>query len=155
MWKHGAGWCLINRFSGFGDWDIVITGDINREKREWKNLKSWRGSLKLTNHGIAHYLWSTDLSKSFSQLIVSIFTFLNQLLIIFSQYFFNRFKVIPHCLYRDSLTLRKFLKQLKYLKPLWDQEKGSKNLVWKISRRETNFHTVKISELTCGKFYLS
>ena len=31
-------------------------------------------SLKLTIHGILHCLWSADLSKSFSQLIVSLFT---------------------------------------------------------------------------------
>ena len=34
--------------------------------------------LKLTSHSILHYSWSADLLKSFSQLIVSIFTFLNQ-----------------------------------------------------------------------------
>ena len=59
--------------------------------------------LKLTSHDILHYLWSVDLSKSFPQLIVSIFTFLN--------IFYNRFYpvkkcgVTPHWLYRDSLTL--------------------------------------------------
>ena len=37
--------------------------------------------LTLTSHGILHYLWSEDLPKSFSQLIMSIF--------IFSQYFFQ------------------------------------------------------------------
>ena len=48
--------------------------------------------LTLTNHGILHYLWSADLSKWFSQLIWSIFTFLNQYfspIFIFAQYFFN------------------------------------------------------------------
>ena len=39
--------------------------------------------LKLTSHGIMHYLCSADLSKGFSQLIVPI--------IIFSQNFCNRF----------------------------------------------------------------
>ena len=29
--------------------------------------------LKLTSHGILHYLWSADLSKSFPQLIILIF----------------------------------------------------------------------------------
>ena len=63
--------------------------------------------LKLTSHGILHYLWSAGLSKKLSQLIMSIF--------IFSQYFFQLFLhrffstetcgVTPHCLYRDSLTL--------------------------------------------------
>ena len=38
---------------------------------------------------VLHYLGLADLSKSFSQLIVSIFTFLNQQLITFSQYFFK------------------------------------------------------------------
>ena len=47
-------------------------------------------NLKFRSHGILHYLWSADLlkgSKSFSQLIVSIFTFLNQQIfsIVFSQ----------------------------------------------------------------------
>ena len=56
--------------------------------------------LELMNYGILHYLWSADLSKSFYQLIMSLF--------IFSQYFFfNRFcsvekcEVTLHCLYRD------------------------------------------------------
>ena len=31
--------------------------------------------LKLKSHGILHYFWSADLSKSFSESIVSIFTF--------------------------------------------------------------------------------
>ena len=35
-------------------------------------------TLKLTSHGILHYLWSAELLKSFSQLIMSIFTFFNQ-----------------------------------------------------------------------------
>ena len=58
--------------------------------------------LKLTNHGIMHYLCSADLSKSFSQLIVPI--------IIFSQNFCNRFWPVdkwgftPYCLFRDSLN---------------------------------------------------
>ena len=34
--------------------------------------------LMLRNHGILHYLWAADLSKSFPQLMVSIFTFLSQ-----------------------------------------------------------------------------
>ena len=48
--------------------------------------------LKLTSYVILHYLWSADLSKSSPQLIVSIFTFLNQQffpIFIFSQYFFQ------------------------------------------------------------------
>ena len=35
------------------------------------------------SHGILHYLWSVDLLKHFSQLIVSTF--------IFSQYFFSKY----------------------------------------------------------------
>ena len=38
--------------------------------------------LKVTSHGICHYLWSANLLKSFSVLIVSIF--------ILCQFFFNR-----------------------------------------------------------------
>ena len=37
--------------------------------------------LKLTSNGILHYLWSVDLSKTFTQLIAPIF--------IFSQNFFS------------------------------------------------------------------
>ena len=63
--------------------------------------------LKLTSHDIMHYLWSADLSKSFSQLIVSIDCVNTHLFPIF----FNRFYWVekcglpPHCLYRDSLIL--------------------------------------------------
>ena len=35
--------------------------------------------LMLTSHGILHYLWSADQSKSFSQLIASVFTFFQYL----------------------------------------------------------------------------
>ena len=63
--------------------------------------------LKLTRHGIWHRLWSADLSKRFSRLIVSIFTFLNQELISILNIFVNRFKSVglPHVAYIDSLTL--------------------------------------------------
>ena len=56
-----------------------------------------------SDHGVIIPGILSDLSKQFSELIVSIF--------IFSQYFFNRFCPVetcgatPHCLYRDSLTL--------------------------------------------------
>ena len=40
-------------------------------------------ALRLTSHDILHFLWSANLSKSFSQLIASILSFLN--------IFFNRF----------------------------------------------------------------
>ena len=73
--------------------------------------------LKLTSHGILHYLWSADLSKGFSQLIMSIF--------MFSKYFLNRIcltekcGVTPHCLYRDWLTLNTRKKSVleEHLKP--------------------------------------
>ena len=39
-------------------------------------LKSALGTFK--EYGLSFYLWSVDLSKSFSQLIMSIFTFVNQ-----------------------------------------------------------------------------
>ena len=48
-----------------------------------------------------HYLWSVGLSRSSSQLIVSILSFLNQKFIFFSQYYFNWFYsvVLPHIAY--------------------------------------------------------
>ena len=58
----------------------------------------------LTNDGILQYFLSADLSKSFPQSFVSIFTF--------SQHFLNRFLPVqkcgftPHCLYHNSLTLK-------------------------------------------------
>ena len=73
--------------------------------------------LKLTSHGIlllvcyytrytryhtilyyntVYYLWSADLSKSFSQLIVSIFAF--------SHYFFNRFCLVEKCGAKNRLN---------------------------------------------------
>ena len=45
--------------------------------------------LKLTSHGILHYLRSADLSKSFYQLIMSIF--------IFAQYFFQQIVAWEKC----------------------------------------------------------
>ena len=54
-------------------WDIMSL--VTRLYRE--NLKSL--TVKLTNHGIhITFLWSADLSKTFSQLILSLFTFLNR-----------------------------------------------------------------------------
>ena len=46
-----------------------------------KREKQFKVMLKLTSHGLLRYLWSADLSKSFFQLIMSIF--------IFFQYFFS------------------------------------------------------------------
>ena len=104
---------------------------------EYKNFK-----LKLTSHDILHYLFSVDLSKSFSQLIVSIFLFsiffsidfarwkvsgsikklfsINFQQLFFLNIFFNKFcpvekcVVTPHCLYRDSLTLMQQMVQFCY-----------------------------------------
>ena len=59
---------------------------------------------------IALHVVSGSIKKLFSidcvcHMIVSILTFLNQKLIIFPQYCFNRFKsVTPHCLYRAILV---------------------------------------------------
>ena len=50
------------------------------------NLFFEHTDLKLTNHGILHYLWPVDPSKSFSKLIVLIFNI--------SQYFFIVFVYI-------------------------------------------------------------
>ena len=44
---------------------------------------------KLTSHGILHYLWSADLSKSFSKLILPICIFSRYFSNIFSHYFFQ------------------------------------------------------------------
>ena len=50
---------------------------------------------KVNEPGYIHYSWSADLSKNFSQLIASIFTFLSQWLFVniylFWIFFFNRF----------------------------------------------------------------
>ena len=78
-----------------------------------------------------YYLWSVDLSKSFSQLIVSIFIVskcfsqLIVLILIFPQYVFNLFfpvekcLVTPYYLYRDSLTLIAISKFLHCQCPLY------------------------------------
>ena len=70
--------------------------------------------LMFTSHGILHCLWSVDLKKSFSQLILSILIFsqyfFQQLLLIFIfiNIFFNRFCLVEkfgvtsHRLFRDS-----------------------------------------------------
>ena len=50
--------------------------------------------LYLTSHDILHYLWSADLSKSFSQLIMSIF--------IFCQFFFQ--EILPGEKVWDNFT---------------------------------------------------
>ena len=56
---------------------------------------------KLTSHGILHYLWSTDLSKSFSEFANSyLFSILFQYLFsifTFSHYFFQQFLSIFIC----------------------------------------------------------
>ena len=53
---------------------------------------------KLTSHGVLNYLWLEDLSKIFSQLIVSIVAFLNQYFLpifIFCLYLSIDFKIVP------------------------------------------------------------
>lgn len=62
--------------------------------------------LKLTSHVILHYFWSANLFKSFSQLIRSMFVFLN----IFCKRFCSVEKfgdTTPHCLYRDLFNFLK------------------------------------------------
>ena len=82
---------------------IVLKSCFKKKKAIGLLPKKFFFQLKLTIHSILHYLWSEDLSKSFSELIMSI--------LIFSQYFLNTFcpvekcGVTPHCLYCDSLTL--------------------------------------------------
>ena len=62
---------------------LLIT--IVKRYTEGCTLQLYCTSLKLMSHSILHYSWSAYLLKAFSQLIVSIFTFLNQKLVIFSQ----------------------------------------------------------------------
>ena len=79
----------------------TITGTLPRNR-----LKVLYLYLKLISHDMLHYLCSANLSKTFSQLILSIFTFLSQKFL--PIFFFNKFQkcgITPHCLYRDSLTL--------------------------------------------------
>ena len=56
--------------------------------------------LKVTGHGIMHYLWSADLLKSFLKRLCQHLSLLN----IFLQQILPGGKcgVTPHCLYRDS-----------------------------------------------------
>ena len=57
---------------------------------------------KLTSHGILHYLWSADLSKSFlgclCRYLPSLNSFLNRFCLV------EKYGVTLHCLYRDLLT---------------------------------------------------
>ena len=57
--------------------------------------------LKLTSHGILHYLRSADLSKSFYQLIMSIF--------IFSQYFFQQIVSCRKVWENPTLIMSRFI----------------------------------------------
>ena len=66
---------------------------------KWMKILIMTSELKLVICGILHYLWSADLSKSFSLLMASIFV---------SKFFsidFARWKcgVTPRCVYLDSL----------------------------------------------------
>ena len=62
---------------------------------------------KVTNHSILHYLWSVDLSKSFSQLIMPIFMFTKNFFqqILKSINILKKCRVTPHFLHHDLLTL--------------------------------------------------
>ena len=83
-----------------------MMGQVSLETHLLKHTCSWRVNLLyyeywtdkrqcfyvLTSHSTLYYVCSANLSKSFSQLIVSVFTFLNKQflpIIIFSQYFFQ------------------------------------------------------------------
>ena len=70
--------------------------------------------LKLTSHDIMHYLWSADLSKSFSQLIVSIDCVNTHLFPIF----FNRFYWVEKCGVTPILLISWFI---NFNKLNWNQ----------------------------------
>ena len=70
--------------------------------------------LKLTSHDIMHYLWSADLSKSFSQLIVSIDCVNIHLFPIF----FNRFYWVEKCGVTPTLLISWFI---NFNKLNWNQ----------------------------------
>ena len=79
----------------------AINKSTIKTKRKMKWSIFWLQTiLRLMSHSILCFLCSADLSKNFSQFIISIF--------IFSQYFFNRFCPVekcgldPHCLYHES-----------------------------------------------------
>ena len=101
--------CYAKRFTTFGNyhfidcwwwWKVNLILILDFVITIWQEKVV---DLKLTSHGILHYLCSVDLSKSFSELIVQYLSFLN--------IFFNRFcpveecGVPPRCLYRGLLTL--------------------------------------------------
>ena len=91
------------------------------KKKTKSELKPFLTSnhIKVSESPYTTFLWSADLSKNFSQLIMSIF--------IFSQYFFNRFCIVekcgfnPHCLYHDS-----WIMNLSWI----SNEKLRKNCEW-------------------------
>ena len=86
-------------------------------------------TLKLTSRGILHYLCSTNLSKIFSQLIVSIF--------IFSRYFFQQ--ILPGGkVWVYSLLLISYSLTLNYCRYF---------ILPKIDRR-SNIKFIKLKELT-------
>ena len=70
--------------------------------------------LKLTSHDIMYYLWSADLSKSFSQLIVSIDCVNIHLFPIF----FNRFYWVEKCGVTPTLLISWFI---NFNKLNWNQ----------------------------------
>ena len=85
-------------------------------------MKLRPSGLNLTSQGILRCLWSADLSKTFSQSIVSISICFSQSIVFANIYLFSRFfsigekcghsaslwlwcEVMPHWLYCDSSTL--------------------------------------------------
>ena len=59
----------------------VFWGEAERGREGTSGFVCLFNYSESTSYSILHYLWSVDLSKSFSQLIISIF--------VFSQYFFS------------------------------------------------------------------
>ena len=59
---------------------------VGGQSRSYQSVNHHQNLLKLTSHSILRYLWSAALSKSFSQLIAPIFSFLNIFFNSFCQY---------------------------------------------------------------------
>ena len=111
-------WCL------FTFWSLKTKQqhfhfELNTSREEQRREKSkvmpkFLSSYSAIKVNESWYLWSADLSKRHSQLIVSIFS-INSFCqyLFFLDILFKRFNLVakcvvtPHCLYRDSLTLKK------------------------------------------------
>ena len=66
---------------------------------------------RLTSHGILHYLWTANISKSFSKLnIYQYLSFLNTSFNKLCQV--EKWRITLHCLCRDSLTLKASIRTL-------------------------------------------